>query len=308
MVVKVHLDTDLGGDPDDACALAMLLGWPGVELTGITTVLDEGGQRAGYVHHVLELAGRTDIPVVAGEAWTLTNNQAHPDGLRPDVAPRPSPRTAFLDCLDASVAQGATIIAIGPLTNIAIYELSRQNLANADVVAMGGWLQPPAAGLPPWGPEMDWNIQFDTRAAQIVGIGSRGRLTLVTLPATLTAWLRGVDLPRLRAAGPLGELLAAQSQAHGRVAGMTELGRAHPGLPDDLLNFHYDPVTAAVAVGWTGVRRKRRRLEGRVEDGVLRFERARYRPPMQVVTAVDGDAFRAAWLAAVERAAGRRRR
>jgi hypothetical protein len=26
----VHLDTDIGGDIDDLCALAMLLRWPGV--------------------------------------------------------------------------------------------------------------------------------------------------------------------------------------------------------------------------------------------------------------------------------------
>ncbi len=32
--MRIHLDTDLGGDTDDACALAMLLGWPGVELVG----------------------------------------------------------------------------------------------------------------------------------------------------------------------------------------------------------------------------------------------------------------------------------
>lgn len=41
--MRVHLDTDFGGDTDDACALAMLLGWPGVEVTGITTVADRGG-------------------------------------------------------------------------------------------------------------------------------------------------------------------------------------------------------------------------------------------------------------------------
>jgi hypothetical protein len=28
--------------------------------------------------------------------------------------------------------------------------------------------------------------------------------------------------------------------------------RAHPGLPDDLLNFQYDPVACAVAAGWPG--------------------------------------------------------
>lgn len=36
--MKIHLDTDFGGDMDDNCALAMLLRWPGGEITGITTV------------------------------------------------------------------------------------------------------------------------------------------------------------------------------------------------------------------------------------------------------------------------------
>src|SRR5262245_13354808 len=65
-VVLVHLDTDFGGDPDDACALAMLLGWPDVEIVGITTNLDDGGTRAGCAQYVLSLAGRAGIPVVAG--------------------------------------------------------------------------------------------------------------------------------------------------------------------------------------------------------------------------------------------------
>ena len=45
-VMLVHLDTDLGGDTDDACALALLLGQAGVELAGITTVADRAGRRA----------------------------------------------------------------------------------------------------------------------------------------------------------------------------------------------------------------------------------------------------------------------
>jgi hypothetical protein len=93
----------------------------------------------------------------------------------------------------------------------------------------------PADGLPAWGPEADFNVQFDTRAAQIL-IASATRLTLVTLPVTLKAHLRAADLPRLRASGPLGELLARQGEAHGGDHGMAELGRAHAGLPDDLLN------------------------------------------------------------------------
>ena len=64
--MKLHLDTDIGSDMDDLCALAMLLKWPDLEITGITTVSDDRGRRAGYVRYVLGLAGRTDIPVAAG--------------------------------------------------------------------------------------------------------------------------------------------------------------------------------------------------------------------------------------------------
>lgn len=52
---KIHLDTDLGGDIDDLCALAMLLRWRNVELTGITTVAENGGKRAGHTRYVLNI-------------------------------------------------------------------------------------------------------------------------------------------------------------------------------------------------------------------------------------------------------------
>ncbi|HEY3290035.1 MAG TPA: nucleoside hydrolase [Anaerolineae bacterium] len=66
MMQRVHLDTDIGGDIDDLCALAMLLKWPGARITGITTVADDAGRRHGYVRHVLAQAGREDIPSAAG--------------------------------------------------------------------------------------------------------------------------------------------------------------------------------------------------------------------------------------------------
>jgi inosine-uridine nucleoside N-ribohydrolase len=44
--MRVHLDTDIGGDTDDACALAMLLGVPDVDLLGVTTTSDASGAGA----------------------------------------------------------------------------------------------------------------------------------------------------------------------------------------------------------------------------------------------------------------------
>jgi purine nucleosidase len=304
--VHIHLDTDLGGDTDDACALAMLLGWAGVEITGITTVADPAGRRAAYVAHLLHLADRDDIPLAAGaEVSSTTLGQADPvidERQWPaSITPRPSPPGAALDLLERSLDAGATLVAIGPYTNLALLEITRAGSLNRQpVVVMGGWVQPPMPGLPQWGPDMDFNVQWDTRAAEVVA--STAQLTMVTLPATLNAHLSRADLPRLRAAGPLGQLLARQGEAHGQAYQMEKLGSEHSGLPDDLLNFQYDPVACAVALGWAGATVEDMRLRALQRDGVLSFEPNSKGRLTRVVVDVDGAAFRETWLSAVEAA------
>jgi len=304
--VRIHLDTDLGGDTDDACALAMLLGWPEAEITGITTVADPGGRRAAYVAHLLHLVGRDDIPLAAGaEVSATTLGRADPvDDERhwpASVTPRPAPPGAALDLLERSLDTGATLVAIGPYTNLALLEISRiGSLRRQPVVVMGGWVEPPAPGLPRWGPEMDFNVQWDTRAAEVVA--ATARLTMVTLPATLSAHIRRADLPRLRAAGPLGQLLARQSEAHAETYQMEKLGRDNTGLPDDLLNFQYDPVACAVALGWSGATVEDIRVRPLRTDDVLSFQPHPDGRSTRVVLDVDGAAFRETWLSAVEAA------
>jgi inosine-uridine nucleoside N-ribohydrolase len=303
--VRIHLDTDLGGDPDDACALAMLLGWPGVELVGITTTIDPGGRRAGYVRYCLSLLDREDIPLEAGAEVSLTT------GRRTDpvseywpreATPRPSRPSAGIDLLRRSIESGATVVGIGPSTNLAELERARPGiLGDVPVVLMGGWVRAPAPGLPEWGPERDWNVQCDTRAAELV-YRATDRLTLVTLPATLRAHLRRADLPRLRASGPLGALLASQSETHAVESGKRELPRTSPALPPDFLNFHYDPVACAVALGWGGAVVEDMRLRAVFAGDTLRFEPHGEGRPARVVTDVDGASFSTAWLAAVESA------
>src|SRR5207248_2267710 len=238
----------------------MLLGWPEVELVGITTAIDPGGRRAGYVHHCLDLAGRAnDVPVASGaevSMTTLTTPGDIPEDERfwpQPVAPRRSSPGAAFDLLSDAVDAGATVVAIGPYTNLALLEVARPgSLSRVPVVLMGGIIDPPDDGLPQWGPEMDWNVQCDTRAAEIVAAAAED-LTIATVSATLKAHFREADLPALRALGPLPQLLARQAEAHGALYEMKALGRAHVGLPDDLLNFHYDPVACAIAAGWDGV-------------------------------------------------------
>lgn len=307
--VRVHLDTDFAGDTDDAAALAMILGWSDVELLGITTTADPDGSRAGYVRCLLGLADGGDVPFAAGARASLTTGG--PMGELRDhdaywgdtvMTPAPAPEAAALELLATSIDRGATVVAIGPYTNLALLEAARPGvLGAADVVTMGGWVQPPAEGLPSWGPQMDWNVQSDTAAALTV-FNAAGDLTLVTLPATLRAQLRAAHLERLEASGPIGRLLARQARAHGGEYPMSQLGSAHSGLPDDLLNFQYDPVACAVALGWSGAVIACMNLRPRLEGAVLRFEPVTDGKLTEVVLDVGGSTFADTWLTAIEHA------
>jgi purine nucleosidase len=308
--VRVHLDTDIGSDPDDACALAMLLGWLDVELVGVTTTVDPGGRRAGYAAYCLDLLGRGDIPAVAGASRALTpdapTTRTVDEAMWPaGIADRPAPADAATDLLLRSADQGATIVAIGPYTNLALLERDRPGtLARVPVTLMGGWVRPPAPGLPGWGPERDWNMQADPLAAQEV-LEACADLTLSTLTVSLQVPLRARDLPGLRALGPMGDLLARQSEAHAATSGKDQLGPAHTDLPDDLVNFHYDPLACAVALGWPGAVVERMRLRAAVDDGGLRLYADPRGQVIRVVVDADGDAFRPCWFEAVRAACER---
>jgi inosine-uridine nucleoside N-ribohydrolase len=279
-------------------------GW-GVDVVGITTTIDPGGRRAGCVRYCLQLVGRDDIPVVAGaEVSKTTGRPAEPRSGRrywpASITPEPSSSEVAASLLRRSVEQGATLIGIGPYTNLALLEEAYPgSLALVPVVLMGGCVYPPAAGLPPWGPEKDWNVQWDTGAAAAVAAAATD-LTLVTLPATLKAHLRAAHLPRLRASGALGELLARQSEAHAHDHGIIELARTHQGLPDDLLNFHYDPVTCAVAVGWPGAKVEEIALSYACQEGVFRWSPDSAGRATRVLLDLDGHSFNNAWLEAIE--------
>jgi inosine-uridine nucleoside N-ribohydrolase len=255
----------------------MLLGCDDVEITGITTNLDSEGRRTACVHAYLALAGRDEIPVAAGARVSMTTGRRYestagdsrywPAPIEP-VLERPGAAEALLA---RSLADGATVLAIGALTNLAALEKARPGaLRGVKVFVMGGWVDQPAVGLPRWGTEMDFNIQVDTRAAETVAAAAE--LTLVTLPVTMQAQLSRSHLSRLRACGRVGALLAHQFDVYAEDHGMADLGRAHSGLADDLVDFLYDPVAAAVAVGWDIAHVEPRRLRVEVDhEGVLHW-------------------------------------
>ena len=306
-MTKVHLDTDLGGDIDDLCALALLLRWPGVEITGITTVIDDGGQRAGYTRYALAAAGQPDIPVAAGAdsscgRFRYAAGVPQEEAYWPEpVTPTPGPLSGTLALLRRSIEAGARIVAIGPYTNLALLDEAHPGLlGQADLYLMGGHVHPIPAGFPEWDNTMDFNVQFDVTSAR--HLLERYSPTLIPIAVTAQTALRRSHLRALRAAGPLGQLLARQAEAFAADERYEQTyGRACARLPDDLINFLHDPLACAVALGWEGVTRERTRVSTQTRDGWL-YEQVgadEAGQPMTVVTAVEGTQFNEFWLSTV---------
>ena len=64
--IPVILDTDIGDDIDDTWALALALKSPELDVRLVVTDFGNTEQRAKLVARVLELAGRTDVPIGIG--------------------------------------------------------------------------------------------------------------------------------------------------------------------------------------------------------------------------------------------------
>jgi hypothetical protein len=75
----------------------------------------------------------------------------------------------------------------------------------------------------------------------------------------------------------------------------------HSALPPDLLNFHWDPVAAGVAVGWPGATVEEAHLRPEFVGDALAFVRDEAGPAIRILVAVDADAFAETWLEAVDR-------
>src|SRR5438309_6292807 len=78
MAIKLLLDTDIGGDIDDAVCLAYLLAQPECELLGITTVSGEAEKRAMLASVLCKVAGK-HIPIFPGAEVPLLTPQKQPE-------------------------------------------------------------------------------------------------------------------------------------------------------------------------------------------------------------------------------------
>lgn len=205
--IPVIIDTDIGGDIDDAFALALATSMKELRLCAVTTVGGQADERARLVCRFLTNVGYQTIPVAAGLSGprldlmdAQVQYQRHPSVVEGKTS-QPLRKTA-VDLLYETLKRNPgeiTIIALGPLTNIAkLLELHPDvEPLIKRIVVMGGAIRVGYSGVPPAVPE--WNIAGDIPAAQQL-FQSKIPLTLIPLDATSTLKLDQVRRERLFAA------------------------------------------------------------------------------------------------------------
>ncbi|CAL9028301.1 unnamed protein product [Prunus brigantina] len=188
---KIIIDTDPG--IDDAMAIFVALQSPEVEVIGLTTIYGNVYTTLATRNalHLLEVAGRTDIPVAEGSHVTITKGTklriadfVHgADGLGNQNFPPPKGKpieqsaAAFL-VEQANLYPGkVTVVALGPLTNIALATQLEPAFAKniGQIVLLGGAFAVngnvnPAAEANIFGDPDAADIVF-TSGADILGVG-----------------------------------------------------------------------------------------------------------------------------------------
>lgn len=200
--------------------------------------------RARMVLKLLRLRGHADIPVLAGAEKPLLGRPpvywAGHEGeglLEPgDEALTPASEHA-VDFIVRTVMEHPGqihLIAIGPLTNVAIAFLREPRLAErlAGLTIMGGALRGPANLTLPY---VEHNIRCDPEAARIV-LAAGAPTTLVPLDVTTQVRVTRDGVARVRAGG---------TPFHLAVADQIE---RYPRLRDRGYTFLHDPLAVAAVI------------------------------------------------------------
>ncbi len=266
---KVVCDMDPG--IDDALALILALKSPEVQILGITTVAGNASveMTSANARRVLEYLNVQSIPVAMGAEHPLTRpledalGYHGPDGLGncglppPRLPLHPDKAWDFLARLVLDTPDEITLIATGPLTNVAhAFQLHPELPRHlASLVLMGG-----AYGLTPYGkgnrtPFAEFNIWQDPEAAAMV-FDSTADIFAVGLDVTMdpatclnSQHLKRIRMTETRAGRLVARLLEYEIEHH-------ECCRMHDPLAlavlldDSLLDFTLARVEVVEGNSW----------------------------------------------------------
>jgi purine nucleosidase len=215
---RVIIDTDPG--VDDAFALLLAMRSPELKIEGITPVAGNVPLELTLPNalRMVEIAGRTDIPVAVGAKAPLqrrlvTATYAHGEnGLGGAVFPAPKlkpiadPASVFIRQTVRKYPGQITMIMLGPQTNLATALASDPDLARMikGVVMMGGSLSGGNVT-----PAAEFNVYVDPEAARIV-FQSGIPVTMVGLDVTRKTSLTDAHVKILEAANTTVSMAAAK--------------------------------------------------------------------------------------------------
>ena len=281
---SVVIDTDPG--TDDAIALMMALQSNGLDVIGITTV---GGnahltETTKNTLSLLEYLSRPNIQVHVGRADPLEGKYTHAyeyhgeGGLtvqlpEPRIKPTSHDAVAFIANKIPECSELVDIIALGPLTNIALALNKNPDLSQSigKIVVMGGAISVPGNITT----ESEFNIYNDPKAANIV-FSSGIPIKLVGLDVCNLVYLETKDLKSL------GESRAANLSKH-------LLGNWFKQMPAGEKYSLYDPLAIMCHTNSGTLRYKSAKVE--VDEratGSLGKTTAHFgEGPIQVAIAVD---------------------
>ena len=204
---RIIIDTDPG--IDDSLAILLALASPEIQLEGLTVVHGNSSTHQGTINalSILELAGASHIPVARGCELPLVQ----PSLLAPEThgntglgyAQLPGPRSKPIvqhgsDFLIEKIMSNPgeiTLVAIGPLTNVALAIRKEPRIVQAvrELIIMGGAIRHEGNTTP----LAEFNTYVDPHAAHIV-YHSGMPITLTPLDVTYQCILLAEDVERIK--------------------------------------------------------------------------------------------------------------
>lgn len=217
--IRIIMDVDTG--IDDAIAMCLACGNDAFEVLGFTTTY--GNRRVEVTTEntlkILELIGRTDIPVAAGASKPIVKEFFNPefsvvhgyDGLGDIDPPLPKPVTKPLDISAVEFMaqklreadEPITIVPVGPMTNIATLIMTHPELLRKikQVMIMGGATMVGNASR-----VAEANIMQDPEAAHIL-FESGVKISMACLDATWKGYIGFDELDEFRDANWLSAII-----------------------------------------------------------------------------------------------------
>jgi purine nucleosidase len=207
MSKRILIDTDPG--IDDSLAILLALASPEVQVEGITTIHGNCSVDQATINalSILELSNAKGITVAKGFPIPLVQpsllaTETHGDsGLGYAKLPKPRGRPELRHASDFLIEKimsnpgELTLVAIGPLTNVAFAIRKEPRIVDAvkEVIIMGGTIRYPGNASP----LAEYNVFVDPHAAHMV-YHSEMPITLVPLDVTYQCILSPQDVARLQ--------------------------------------------------------------------------------------------------------------